>query len=212
MISVGVIPTAGVAYLAQQLDVDMGAMISASHNRMRLMGLSFSPMKDISCPIALNSKLKSWCKPRIIWTIHLALTLAVASLVIRWGQYLEHLHKLAPEGLHGMRLVVDCAHGAAYTMAPSLLRELGAEVIHLNCTPDGMNINDGCGAMHPEVVAQAVCEYGADAGLSFDGDADRLLLADEQGQVINGDHMLAIADTICTNKGVYRVVLWWGRS
>ncbi|MGZ4131329.1 MAG: phosphoglucosamine mutase, partial [Actinomycetota bacterium] len=107
------------------------------------------------------------------------------------GWYVDHLVATLAHPLDGLRIVVDCANGAAYVAAPEVLRRLGAEVTPLFVTPDGSNINDGCGALHPEVVAKAVLEHGADAGLALDGDADRALFADADGSVIDGDQVLA---------------------
>ena len=100
--------------------------------------------------------------------------------------------------------MVDCAHGAAYRAAPDVLFELGAEVIPLAVAPDGLNINADCGAMHPDVMAAAVVEHGADVGLAFDGDADRLIMADEKGQLINGDQCLAVIADVYAKAGAVK--------
>lgn len=193
VIPVGIMPTAGIAYLARMLDVDMGAVISASHNPFEFNGIKFFSHEGFKLPDAVEMDIEA----RVQSTEHLdhptgeglgrRLPSAGAS-----EQYLDYLRALVPEGLAGLRLAMDCANGAVSEIAPTLFRELGAEVIAIHCQPDGVNINAGCGATHPEVVAQAVRETGADVGLSFDGDADRLLLADETGQVVNGDHIMAL--------------------
>ncbi|HEY3377466.1 MAG TPA: phosphoglucosamine mutase [Armatimonadota bacterium] len=202
VLPLGVLPTAGIAYLARMMDVDMGVVISASHNPFEFNGIKFFSHEGYKLPDAVELEIE-------------ALVTAGEHLDHPQGdqlgrlmtptdeieRYLQYLRALVPDGLQGLRLVVDCANGAASDIAPALLRELGAEVTCLYCTPDGVNINAGCGATHPEVVAQAVRELGADAGLSFDGDADRLLLSDEQGRVVNGDRIMALAGYALHRQG-----------
>lgn len=202
VISLGVMPTAGIAYLARVLDVDMGAMISASHNPFEFNGLKFFSHEGFKLPDSVEAEIEE----RVTSSEsldhpcgkELGRRIAEGDAA---EQYLRYLHTLAPADLSGLRLVIDCANGAVSSIAPSLFRALGAEVILLHGDPDGININTGCGATHPEVVAEAVRASGADLGLSFDGDADRLLLADETGQVIDGDHVLAIAATFLHAQG-----------
>ena len=194
VIPVGVLPTAGVAYLARVLDVDMGAVISASHNPFEFNGIKFFSHEGFKLPDTVEQEIEE----RVHATAHLdhpfgdglGRRLPADGMV---EQYNAYLRGVFPGSLAGMRLVIDCANGATSRFAPALFRELGAEVTALHCEPDGLNINTGCGATHPEVVALATGELGADVGLTFDGDADRLLLADELGRVIDGDRILAIA-------------------
>ncbi|MHB9131295.1 MAG: phosphoglucosamine mutase [Armatimonadota bacterium] len=194
VIPVGVLPTAGVAYLARTMDVDMGAVISASHNTFEFNGIKFFSHQGFKLPDTVEQEIEA----RVNSPEHLDHPIG-AELGRRIApadaaeQYVNYLRALAPPRLNGLRLVIDCANGAVAEIAPALFRELGAEVIPLHCTPDGLNINHSCGATHPDVVAHAVRESGADAGLSFDGDADRLLLADENGRVVDGDRIMAIA-------------------
>lgn len=194
VISLGVFPTAGVAYLARVLDVDAGAVISASHNPYEFNGIKFFSHQGYKLPDAVELEIE-------------ALVEESGNLDHPEGDmlgrrldagdardlYWQYLRDLVPEGLQGLRLVIDCANGAVSDIAPRLFRELGAEVTCIHCEPDGLNINAHCGATHPEVVAKAVTTLGADVGLSFDGDADRLLLADELGRVVNGDRIMALA-------------------
>jgi len=202
VIPVGVLPTAGVAYLARVLDVDMGAVISASHNPYEFNGIKFFSHQGFKLPDTVEQEIEA----RVNSTQHLdhpignelGRQLPVGDTKTR---YRDYLHSLYPTSLQGMRLVIDCAHGAVSALAPALFRELGAEVTAINCRPDGLNINTACGATHPEEVARAVCELGAHAGLTFDGDADRLLLADETGRVIDGDHIMAIAAAALSVQG-----------
>ncbi|HEY3416560.1 MAG TPA: phosphoglucosamine mutase [Armatimonadota bacterium] len=196
VVPAGVIPTAGVAYLARTLDVDLGAVISASHNPYEFNGIKFFSHEGFKLPDAVELEIEELVKS----SSHLDHPTG-AGLGRRLpgdeslDSYLGYLRNLVPLELSGLKLVIDCANGAVSSIAPALFRELGAEVIAINAEPDGLNINAHCGATHPEVVARAVVEQGADAGLSFDGDADRLLLADEKGGVVNGDHILAMTAT-----------------
>jgi phosphoglucosamine mutase len=195
VIPVGVIPTAGIAYLARVLDhVDVGAVISASHNPYEFNGIKFFSHQGFKLPDEVEMAIEQ----AVASSEHLDHPIGDGLGRRRdtgdaLERYLDFLRTLAPGGVHGLRVVIDCANGAVSGIAPRLFRELGAEVTTLSCDPDGLNINAGCGATHPEVVARAVVETGADVGLSFDGDADRLMLADERGNVIDGDCILAIA-------------------
>ncbi|MHB9027026.1 MAG: phosphoglucosamine mutase [Armatimonadota bacterium] len=193
VIPAGVIPTAGVAYLARTLDVDLGVVISASHNPFEFNGIKFFTHEGFKLPDAVEMQIEALVNS----SSHLDHpTGAGLGRRLPAGDalenYLGYLRNLVSLDLSGLKLVIDCANGAVSALAPALFRELGAEVIAIHAEPDGLNINAGCGAIHPEVVARAVVELGADAGLSFDGDADRLLLADEQGGVVHGDHILAM--------------------
>jgi phosphoglucosamine mutase len=194
VIPVGVIPTAGVAYLARTIDdAEIGAVISASHNPFQDNGIKFFSHAGFK----LADEIEREIEERVASDEHMdhpqgegvGRRLEVPDAVQR---YVDYLRGLAPGGLSGLKLVADCANGAASHIAPRLLRELGAEVITICAEPNGTNINAGCGATHPEVVGRAVVEHGADAGLSFDGDADRLMLADEHGRVVNGDYIMAM--------------------
>ncbi len=194
VISLGVFPTAGVAYLAQILDVDAGAVISASHNPFEFNGIKFFSHQGYKLPDAVELEIEALVEDSG------PLDHPEGAMLGRRRDagdarelYLQYLRALVPAGLHGLRLVIDCANGAVSDIAPTLFRELGAEVTSIHCAPNGLNINAHCGATHPEVVGQMVIELGADVGLSFDGDADRLLMADEHGRVINGDRIMALA-------------------
>jgi len=193
VIPVGVLPTAGIAYLARVLDVDMGVVISASHNPFEFNGIKFFSHEGFKLPDAVEAEIEA----RVHAHRHLdhplgdglGRRLPAGDMAAR---YRDYLYGLCSGALSGMHLVVDCANGAVAHLAPTLFRELGAEVTALHCDPDGLNINTRCGATHPQEVARATRELGAHIGLAFDGDADRLLLADETGRVVNGDHILAI--------------------
>ena len=196
VIPVGVFPTAGIAYLARVLDVDMGAVISASHNPFEFNGIKFFSHEGFKLPDTVEAEIEE----RVVSTEHLDHPTG-AELGRRLPaddateRSLNFLRMLTPLRLDGRHLVIDCAHGAVSTLAPALFRELGARVTVLHGAPDGTNINAACGATHPEVVARAVRELGADAGLSFDGDADRLMMSDETGRVVDGDRIMALSAT-----------------
>ncbi len=188
----GPLPTPAVAYLTNSLRADVGVMISASHNPHHDNGIKlFGPdgyKLDDEIEIAI-SELASG-----------SIALADAPNVGRArrmldsvGRYVEFAKSSFPDDLRldGMKIVVDCANGAAYRSAPDALSDFGAEVIPLFNEPDGYNINEGCGAVYPEVMAAAVVRYGAAVGIALDGDADRLTLADETGHVLDGDQTLA---------------------
>ena len=203
VIPLGLFPTAGVAYLARVLDVDMGAVISASHNPFEFNGIKFFSHEGFKLPDAVEMDIEE----RVQGTDHLDHPQGEelgrrCDAGDALARYLDYLRAMAPEGLAGLKLVVDCANGAVSEIAPRLLRELGAEVTAIHCEPDGLNINAHCGATHPQVVGQAVRELGADAGLSFDGDADRLMLADEMGRVVDGDHLMAMTGHDLFTRGL----------
>lgn len=191
VVLVGPMPTAGVAYLARALKMSAGVVISASHNPHQDNGIKFFSGEGTKLPDA--------------WEIEIEQQLAVANpckasedlgkarrLNDAAGRYIEFCKSTFPwgEDLSGLKLVVDCANGAAYQIAPAVFRELGAEVISLADQPDGLNINRGVGATHPEFVAAAVMQHKADYGFALDGDADRLICVDSTGRIFNGDELL----------------------
>lgn len=191
VVLVGPMPTAGVAYLARALKMSAGVVISASHNPHQDNGIKFFSGEGTKLPDA--------------WEIEIEQQLAMANpckasedlgkarrLDDAAGRYIEFCKSTFPwgEDLNGLKLVVDCANGAAYQIAPAVFRELGAEVISLADQPDGLNINRGVGATHPEFVAAAVLQHKADYGFALDGDADRLICVDATGRVFNGDELL----------------------
>jgi phosphoglucosamine mutase len=191
-VTVGVLPTPGVAYLASISDVAAGAVISASHNPMGDNGIKFFGVDgfkfDDEGERRLEEIVAAGVAPRPTGT-DLGRVYQDPS---RTSAYVEHLVTAADHDLTGLRLVVDGANGAASQVAPLVYRRLGADVIAIHCAPNGANINDGCGSTHPEVVAEAVRESGADVGLAHDGDADRVIAATAAGEVVDGDRMLAI--------------------
>ncbi len=193
---VGPVPTPGVAFLTRALRLDAGIVISASHNPFEDNGIKIFSSDGFKLPDELEEKIEGLVADDGILkkrpsgpAIGKAFRLEDAA-----GRYAEHIKSTIPEGmtLEGMKVVVDCANGAAYKITPAVLRELGAEVITINDSPDGININDGCGTLHMEGLCDAVVGHGADAGVAHDGDADRALFVDENGNTVDGDHVLGM--------------------
>jgi phosphoglucosamine mutase len=195
----GVEPTPAIAYLTTHLKAGAGVVISASHNPPQDNGIKFfgpfgyklSDDLEDEIEIELGSDVRIDGEP----------SGRVLSLPDGEGTYVEHLTNAALARLDGMKVVIDCANGAASHVAPEVLRALGAEVYPIFDQPDGTNINVGCGALHPEVVANAVKAAGADAGIAHDGDADRALFADADGNVIDGDQVLAASAVAMKDAG-----------
>lgn len=187
----GVLPTPGVAYLTGALDVDLGVMISASHNPMPDNGIKFlargGVKLDDALEVAIENRLREpWDRPT---GEHVG---RVAPYDAAVTDYVRHLVSTVGTSLAGLKVVLDCAHGAASVAGPRALAEAGAEVIAICAEPDGLNINDGCGSTHLGVLQRAVVEHGADVGFALDGDADRCLAVDHEGTVVDGDQILAI--------------------
>jgi phosphoglucosamine mutase len=191
VLDLGVLPTPGVAFLTAELGVDIGVMISASHNPMPDNGIKFlakgGVKLDDEIERAIERRLREpWDRP-------------VGAKVGRITQdreagrrYVDHLVASVGTDLAGLKVVLDCAHGAAYQVGPEALRGAGADVVAICAEPDGLNINDGCGSTHLEVLQAAVLEHGADVGFALDGDADRCLAVDHAGVVVDGDQILAL--------------------
>jgi phosphoglucosamine mutase len=189
----GVVPTPCVAWLTKHGQAAAGVMISASHNPAPDNGIKFFGNTGFKLPDAVEDAIELMMKEpdRIPRPTGEALG-CIEDARHLVDLYLDHVAGLLPDGLHGMKVVVDCGHGAAYDLAPALLRRLGAEVIALNVEPDGDNINRQCGSTHLESLQEAVVAAHARLGLAFDGDADRLLAVDEQGRPVDGDRIMLI--------------------
>jgi phosphoglucosamine mutase len=192
----GPIPTPGVAFLTRALRLDAGIVISASHNPFEDNGIKFFSHEGFKLPDNLEKRIEDLVTDEGLGArrpsgpeIGKAYRLDDAT-----GRYIEYIKSTIPRGitLEGLRVVVDCANGAAYKVTPWVLRELGAEVITINDKPDGININAGCGSLHMEGLCDAVRAHGADAGIAHDGDGDRTLMCDEKGAVVDGDKILGI--------------------
>jgi phosphoglucosamine mutase len=190
----GVLPTPAVAFVTTDLGAAAGAVISASHNPPEDNGIKFFGPSGFKLPDELEDEIEAELAAGG-GPVGGGPSVEPAGRSLPLGDeavaYLDHVTAAAETKLDGMRLVVDCANGAASAFAPEVLRRLGAEVHPIFDRPDGANINVGCGALHPEIVAAAVLSEGADAGLALDGDADRALFADAGGNVIDGDQVLA---------------------
>jgi phosphoglucosamine mutase len=187
----GVCTTPGVAFLTTELGANAGAVISASHNPAEYNGLKLFGATGYKLPDDMEEQVEALAAaddgPRP--TGH-GIGRVVADTAAQ-GRYVDHLVHAVDGRLDGLRVVVDCANGAASVVAPTLLRRLGAQVLAIHDHPDGWNVNAGCGATVPEVVALATVEWGADAGVTHDGDADRALFSDARGNVVDGDQVLA---------------------
>lgn len=192
VVSLGVAPTPAVAYAARKSGFGLGAVVSASHNPAPDNGIKFLNHEGVksSDEQELDWEGRMDAGPSDRGVAGAVGTIAVSSEPL--DAYAEFLESLVPEGLHGMRVAVDAAHGAAYSLAPRLLRALGAEAIVVGDRPDGMNINADGGATKPETIQALTRITGADVGVAFDGDADRAVFSDGQGRLINGDRTLGI--------------------
>ncbi len=198
----GVCTTPGVAFLTADLGVEAGAVVSASHNPAEYNGIKFFDATGYKLPDAVEDQMESIVDDDRVPRPEGRGVGRILRVPDATERYLTHLEEAAGEhALAGMRVVVDCAHGAASGVAPELLRRIGAEVIPINDEPDGWNINDGVGAMWPEVVGMAVAEADADAGVAHDGDADRAIFADRDGNIVDGDHVLAACALAMKDEG-----------
>ncbi|WP_419729789.1 phosphoglucosamine mutase [Lichenicola sp.] len=192
---VGPLPTPAIALLTRSLRADLGVMISASHNPFEDNGIK------LFGPDGFKLSDEAELEIEALMASDLSGRLATPDMIGRAsrlndaaGRYVESAKSSFPRGrrLDGLRIVLDCANGAAYRVAPTALWELGAEVIRIGCAPDGLNINHQCGSTSPRALSAAVLGHRADLGIALDGDADRLLLCDERGQLIDGDQILAL--------------------
>lgn len=193
VVDLGVITTPGVAFLTRHLKADFGVMISASHNPAPDNGIKFFSADGYKLPDEAEDQLeaKVKAKPDTMPRPTGADLGSIRQSAKAVEAYVEYLVSTG-QPLSGLRVVVDCGHGAAYRVSPEVLRRLGAEVIALNTAPDGLNINDGCGSTHPEALQEAVRAHGAHAGIAHDGDADRCIAVDERGELVDGDQIMAI--------------------
>ena len=194
----GPLPTPGIAFLTESMRADAGVVISASHNPYQDNGIKFFSRDGFKLPDEMELRIERLLLDGAEDFRALRPTATRIGKAKRLddaiGRYVVFLKSLFPKDLtlDGLTVVVDCAHGAAYHVAPAVFEELGSKVIPLGVKPDGTNINDACGAVHPEGMARAIQRHGADLGLALDGDADRVILADEKGRVVDGDAIMAL--------------------
>jgi phosphoglucosamine mutase len=194
---IGPLPTPGVAYITRSLRADAGIVLSASHNPYEDNGIKFFRHDGYKLDDAIEAQIENLVFSGEIESIRpTADNIGRATRIDdALGRYIEYAKASFPKGLtlEGMKVVLDCANGAAYKSSPCILRELGADLIVAHNAPNGRNINANCGSTHPEEIARLVKETGARVGISHDGDADRVLLCDETGEVVDGDEIMAIA-------------------
>ena len=193
VVLLGPMPTPAVAMLTRSMRADLGVMISASHNPfadngIKLFGPDGYKLSD-EVEAAIEKRMES--APALARSENIGRARRIEDAR---GRYVQFAKDTFPEHLRldGLKVVIDCANGAAYHVAPDALWELGAEVIPLGVTPNGLNINDECGSTHPQLMQQAVVATGADIGLALDGDADRLIVCDENGELVDGDQLMAL--------------------
>ena len=203
IIPVGVIPTPAVAYLTRKYNADCGVVISASHNPMEDNGIKFFNKDGFKLDDAIELEIEKYieyiekvdCNP---------VGENVGTIIHEHNatrDYVDYLKSIINVDLSGMKVVLDCANGASYKVAPMVFKELGANVIDINTSPNGKNINDKCGSTHPEMLQKSVVENKADLGLAYDGDADRLIAVDENGNIVDGDHIMVLSAIHLKNKG-----------
>ncbi len=199
----GVLPTPGVAYLTDHLAADLGVVLSASHNPMPDNGIKFLARGGVKLDDAIEAAIEKrlrepWDRPTGAGVGR------VATYDAAVADYAAHLVGTVGRSLDGIRVVLDCANGAAFEAGPLALREAGADVVAIAAEPDGLNINDGCGSTHLDHLQAAVLEHGADVGFALDGDADRCLAVDHEGRVVDGDQLLAVLALAMREAGTLR--------
>jgi phosphoglucosamine mutase len=229
---VGPMPTPAVALITRSLRADAGVVISASHNPYEDNGIKFFSRDGFKLPDDIETQIENLIASGEI--DHIRPTAHKVGKAFRIddavGRYIEFVKTSIPKGItfEGVRIVADCANGAAYKVAPSVLAELGADVIPMNVDPDGTNINKGCGSVHIEQMCEETKKRGAHVGMAFDGDADRVLLADEDGNCVDGDQIMAmcaidmiiegrlarntLVATVMSNLGLERAIKYAGGS
>lgn len=197
----GPLPTPAIAHLTRALHAHAGIVISASHNPYFDNGIKFFSSEGKKLPDTLQDEINQELEKDLVIddTANLGKSVRVTDAN---GRYIEFCKSTFPYhfNLHNLKIVVDCANGAAYSVGPSVFRELGAKVISLFNEPDGLNINENCGSTHPEQLQKAVVEHQADLGIAFDGDADRVVMVDKNGHLIDGDYILYILATQANHK------------
>jgi phosphoglucosamine mutase len=205
---VGPLPTPGIAFLTRSLRADAGVVISASHNPFQDNGIKFFSSQGFKLPDEVEEEIERLVTSDSIDALRPTATEIGKAFRIddATGRYNVFVKTVFPRQrtLDGLTVAIDCGNGAAYKIAPEVLEELGAKVVPLGVEPDGENINRGCGALHPEGLQAAVREHGCHAGIALDGDADRCILVDEKGDVVDGDAVMALLATHLQARGELR--------
>lgn len=204
VVLLGPLPTPAVAFLTRSLRADLGVMISASHNPFTDNGIKLFGPDGFKLSDAVEAEIEALMGDDLSGQLASPAAIGRASrLNDAAGRYIESVKSSFPRGvrLDGLKIVLDCAHGSAYRVAPAALWELGAEVITIGASPDGLNINDGVGSTHPQALCEAVRAHGADCGIALDGDADRVLFTNERGELVDGDQILALIATLWKRMG-----------
>ncbi|WP_199615060.1 phosphoglucosamine mutase [Paenibacillus alkalitolerans] len=203
VVRLGILSTPGVAYLTRKLGADAGVMISASHNPVEDNGIKFfgcdgfklSDETELEIERLMDAESDDLPRP-----VGSGLGFVRDDEKAKWV-YADYLRSVTPVRLDGLKVVLDCAHGAAYELAPRIFAELGAEVVTVGASPDGLNINEGVGSTHTELIRAETVRHGANLGLSFDGDADRLIAVDDNGDEVDGDFILCICGDAMRREG-----------
>lgn len=205
-VCLGVVPTPAVAYLTRHMGLDAGVVISASHNPYEYNGIKFFNGEGYKLSDQLEDRIES-----LLLNPENGIEYPTGAKIGKRVDidnavydYVDFLKSTIDGSLRGLKIAVDCANGASYIAAPSVLTDLGAEIVVINNNPDGQNINVKCGSTHPEGLQKLVVDSGAHIGLAFDGDADRLISVDNKGNIVNGDHMLAIFAKYFKGKGILK--------
>lgn len=214
VLDLGVIPTPAIAYLINKLGFDGGAMVSASHNPYYDNGIKLFDDKGYKLSDEEEDQIEKVIKSKdkIPYATHEDIGKKTYGLALK-SKYEAYLKSLVPGGLDGMKIALDCGNGALSEIGPRILQEMGARVYSINTQPDGKNINANCGSTNPDLIARLTVEKSCDIGFSFDGDADRLIAADNEGNIINGDHIMAIyaqnqvANDLLENKALVATIM-----
>ncbi len=203
VLQVGPMPTPAVAHLTRSMNADCGIMITASHNPAEDNGIKLFSSDGFKLPDEVEMEIEKYILSGTLNSddIPAGAIGKAYRLDDARGRYIEFAKSPCHVRLNNLKVVVDCANGAAYSLAPLIFRELGAEVVEYGVKPDGMNINDNCGALHPEKLSQLVREHHADCGIALDGDADRVIFCDENGEEVNGDRIIGMLALEMKRKG-----------
>jgi phosphoglucosamine mutase len=204
VILTGPLPTPGVAFVTKSMRADAGVMISASHNKYSDNGIKIFDSNGLKLPDDVEHELERMVLDQSLIPVRTDEELGNAKRIDEIiGRYIVHVKSAFNEqyNLENMRLVLDCANGASYKVAPMVFSELGAEVFNLGIEPNGKNINHNCGSLYPGMAAKQVLRYRADLGLCFDGDADRIVVVDERGSVVDGDQIIGICAKLMLSQG-----------